>query len=79
MILRSLLTTDNPMNSTEELLQWIRSRNREVKVNINKIPFVEMENWIVNPDGSLSHKSGKFFSIVGIDVTTDFGNVGHWR
>lgn len=79
MILRSLLTTDNPMNSTEELLQWIRSRNREVKVNINKIPFAEMENWIVNPDGSLSHKSGKFFSIVGIDVTTDFGNVGHWR
>lgn len=79
MILKSLLTTYNPLNSTEELLQWIKTRNEEVKVHIEKIPFKEMDGWIVNPDGSLTHKSGRFFSIIGVDVVTDFGNINHWR
>ena len=79
MILRSLLTTGNPFNSTEELRSWIASRNREVKVTVDKIPFQDMDHWVINPDGCLSHESGKFFSIIGIDVHTDFGNVNSWR
>lgn len=79
MILHSLLTTDNPFNSTEELRDWIRTRNREVNVSVEKIPFDSMDNWISKPDGSLSHESGRFFSIIGIDVNTDFGTVNHWR
>lgn len=79
MILHSLLTTDNPFNSTSEILQWIRNRNNDIHVKIEKIPFKHMDNWIVNKDGSLSHESGRFFSIVGIDVKTDFGTDNHWR
>ena len=79
MILHSLLTTENPFNSIDDLKQWIAARNREVKVNIKKIPFNQMAFWKVNPDGSISHQSGKFFSIVGIDVSTDFGSNNHWR
>lgn len=79
MIIRSLLTNKNPFNSTEEIKQWIEQRNREVEVKVEKIPFADMRMWHSEEDGSLHHDSGRFFSIVGIDVQTDYGSNHHWR
>ena len=79
MIIRSLLTNKNPFNSTDEILQWIKRRNQEVEVKVEKIPFAQMKMWHSDVDGSLRHDSGRFFSIVGIDVMTDFGDNNHWR
>jgi oxidase EvaA len=79
MIIRSLLTNKNPFNSTEEIRQWIQQRNREVEVRVDKIPFADMKMWHSEEDGSIRHDSGRFFSIVGIDVKTDYGNNHHWR
>lgn len=79
MIIRSLLTNKNPFNSTEEIRQWIERRNREVEVKVEKIPFAEMKGWHSEADGSIRHDSGRFFSIVGIDVQTDYANNHHWR
>ena len=79
MIIRSLLTNKNPFNSTDEIRQWIERRNREVEVKVEKIPFAEMKLWHSEEDGSIRHDSGKFFSIVGIDVQTDYGDNHHWR
>lgn len=79
MIIRSLLANSNPFNSTEELKEWIARRNREVEVKVKQIPFSEMKMWHSEPDGSIHHDSGRFFSIEGIDVTTDYGTMNHWR
>jgi oxidase EvaA len=79
MIIRSLLTNKNPFNSTEEIKEWIEKRNREVEVKVEKIPFAEMRCWHSEEDGSIRHDTGKFFSIVGIDVQTDYGDNHHWR
>ena len=79
MITNSLLTTSNPFNSTEEIRQWINNRNREVRVKVDRIPFAEMKMWHSEKDGSIHHDSGRFFSIVGIDVKTDYGKNQHWR
>lgn len=79
MIIRSLLANNNPFNSTEEIRQWIRQRNKEVDVKVEKIPFADMTMWHSEEDGSLRHNSGRFFSIVGIDVQTDYGIEKHWR
>ena len=79
MIVRSLLTENNPFNSTEEIKQWIKRRNEEVSVSIRQIPFAEMEKWYAKEDGSLHHESGKFFSINGIDVNADYDRKLHWQ
>lgn len=79
MIIKSLLTTENVFNSTEELKSWIEQRNREVEVKIEQIPFNQMKMWHSEPDGTICHDSGRFFSIVGIDVKTDYGTNQHWR
>lgn len=77
-MIHSLLTTDNTINSTESLQQWIGQRNREVKVDVQLIPFSEMAGWYVDQDGSLRHDSGRFFSIQGIHVETDYGYKHAW-
>jgi len=77
-MIHSLLTTDNSINSTEQLREWIKQRNRDVQVDVNLIPFSEMEGWYVDQDGSLRHESGKFFAIQGIHVETDYGGVRSW-
>lgn len=79
MIVRSLSIKDNLLNSTEELIRWIEQRNQDVNVVVDQIPFSEMKMWHSNSDGSIHHDSGRFFSIVGIDVKTDYGTNNHWR
>ena len=72
MIIKSLITLDNPFNSTEEIRQWIERRNQEVEVKVDRIPLSEMKMWHTKNDGSIHHNSGRFFSIVGIDVCAPF-------
>lgn len=79
MLIRSLLSNTNPFNSTEEIRRWIETRNQEVDVKVERIPFADMKMWHSESDGSICHDSGKFFSIVGIDVQTDYGGNNHWQ
>lgn len=79
MILRSLLENNNPFNSTDDIIVWIKQRNHDVKVQIERIPFSEMTSWHVDSNGCISHDSGRFFSIIGIDVQTDYGKINHWQ
>ena len=77
-MIKSLLTESNPFNTSEELEEWIRQRNQEVEVDVKLIPFNEMEGWRVDENGSLRHNSGKFFSIEGIHIETDYGKTPSW-
>lgn len=77
-MLNSLLSTQNIFNSSKELLSWIQRRNQEVSVDIQRIPFNELEGWYVDDEGGIRHETGKFFSIQGIHVETDFGTKHSW-
>ena len=79
-LIRSLLTTTNPFNSTEEILAWIERRNREVQVDVAQVPFAELKGWHFDEEtGNLCHQSGKFFSIVGIDVYKNQDGIFRWK
>ena len=79
-LIRSLLTTSNPFNSTEEILAWIARRNREVHVDVAQVPFAELKGWgFDDVTGNLCHRSGKFFSIVGIDVYKNQDGIFRWK
>ena len=78
-LLNSLLSTDNPFNSTEEVVAWIEQRNREVKVRVEEVPFADLKGWHFDgKTGNLVHDSRKFFSIVGIEVRTNTGCEQRW-
>ena len=78
--LRSALTMENPYHSTEQVLDWIREQNRKIEVNVRQISFAEMlPMWQFDAEGNLRHATGKFFSIEGIRVKTNYGNVAEWE
>lgn len=77
-LLTSLLDKSRSLFSTEYALQWVREQNSKVTVRVNQIPFKELRNWGFD-DVSLRHQSGKFFSIDGVQVDTNYGRVNSWQ
>ena len=79
LFLQSALTTQNPFTSTQEVIQWLKERNEQIEVEIKRIRFDQMTNWLFDPkETSLGHVSGKFFKIEGINVQTNWGEVPNW-
>ena len=79
MIIKSLLNGKNDIHSTQEIKEWIERRNFEVKVSVEQIPFSKLQKWYVDKEGAVRHESGKFFSIEGIHVETDYGTLNSWE
>jgi oxidase EvaA len=78
--LKSALTTENDLMPSERFIQWMKEKNEAVHVEIHTIPFTEMRNWhFDDPTGNLVHDSGRFFSIEGIRVRTNWGKVPEWE
>lgn len=78
-MIKSLLSTTGVQHSLEDISSWIRQRNVEVEVKVDACPLVQLEGWHFDEDKSLRHDSGKFFSIEGIHVETDYGKVNVWE
>jgi oxidase EvaA len=77
--INSALTLKNHFNDIEEIKKWVKIQNLKTKVNVNSISFSELEQWGFNNNfNNLAHKSGKFFSIDGIRVNTNWGNINSW-
>jgi dTDP-4-dehydro-6-deoxy-alpha-D-glucopyranose 2,3-dehydratase len=69
----------NIFNTTDEIISWIKQRNNEVKVKVDRINFSDTNQWIHNEEkGVIHHISNKYFSIEGINVSTNFGDVTNW-
>lgn len=69
------------VESRAEIVGWLSSIKETTRISINRCPFSEMAGWLVdvNKGGRLVHKSGKFFSIEGIEVETNWGMVRRWN
>lgn len=73
-LMESWALTENPMNSTEELLQWINEKNAETIVNIKKIPYIydEADFWYYDEEnGEIRNKDSSFFQIKGLVKEVD--------
>ena len=60
------------INTTQEIVYWIKERNRQTYVNIEKLPFLKSEFWYYDDKkGIIKNKNNSFFSIVGIQQFKD--------
>lgn len=70
----SLHGSDSP-----DLLSWFAQRQAAHRFHLRQIPFKELEKWhFSDKTGNLVHDSGKFFSIEGIHVRSNWGHVSEW-
>ena len=62
---------------TEDILAWMKRQNEEVVYAIKQIPISELKGWSYRDD-RIRHDSGKFFSIDGIHIETNYRNTPQW-
>lgn len=77
--LQSALSEAGDAIPVQDVLSWLYSKRHSVQVDIQQIPLNKMEQWFYSEEeGRIKHVSGKFFSIDGIRVHTNYGLKGTW-
>ena len=77
--LQSALTSESKFQTLSEFMTWFRSRGEANQFAVHQIPFAELDNWyFADSPHRLAHRSGKFFTIEGIRVKTNYGPVAEW-
>lgn len=65
-IARSWYAADSKVNTTDELLSWVRRRNGEVEVNVQKTRMEKDGFWFYDQrEGCIRNKNRSFFKITG--------------
>ena len=66
-LIESWKCVEGNVTSNKEILKWIEEKNENIKVNIEKIPISQMNDWrYEKKDGGVVNKSRTFFQIKGI-------------
>lgn len=79
-IFASSLKRENCFQSFEEFKTWFAGCNRSDEFKVEQVPIKQMECWNFDEhETKLSHVSGRFFSIEGIHIKTNFGTVLEWE
>jgi len=77
--LTSALSSEGSFMKTQEVIDWVKKENERINVYVNQIQFSEMNSWLFSKNKyNLKHESNGFFSIDGINVTTNFGDIRSW-
>ncbi len=75
----SALATEGGVMSNEAFHAWFEERQHNHALQVSRIPFEDLRGWGFAPgSGNLRHDSGRFFSIEGIRVRSDYGPVREW-
>jgi len=77
IFLKSVFSPKSNFLQTNEVINWLKAQNQKVTVKINKIAFKDLKLWKLSKNG-LIHDSGRFFSIDGIRVNTNWGLIKTW-
>ena len=50
------------------VLSWLNKRQKFDKTNIIKTGLDKLKDWNFNNNGELNHKTGQFFSVIGLKI-----------
>lgn len=78
--LKSALCVDNCCHSFADFFSWFNAQRDSTHVKIDLVPFSDLDDWqFEKGTGNLHHESGRFFSIEGIQVETNWGIKHNWK
>jgi len=78
--LKSAFVKDGQFKATPQIVDWIEEQNQRVSVSVKKIKFDQLDQWILDSEkGNIHHKTGKFFTIDGIRIKTNWGPIHEWE
>jgi len=77
--LLSSITEYNPFINSDEIMEWLHSINMNQKFNVDQIPINKLDQWKRDENtGDLKHINNAFFSIRGLKVNTNWGDIPSW-
>ncbi len=77
---KSALARDSEITTNSEIISWIELKNKEVNTRLQQIPLDKLRLWSFDKKtGNVVHQSGKFFSIEGIRVETNWTSLTNWE
>jgi dTDP-4-dehydro-6-deoxy-alpha-D-glucopyranose 2,3-dehydratase len=80
LFLKSAFHSNGLFYSVPQVIEWIANQNKQVNVSVKRTFIDNLKDWVYNRDkGIIQHSSGKFFSIEGISVKTNWGDVPTWE
>ncbi|MEU8779232.1 NDP-hexose 2,3-dehydratase family protein [Streptomyces sp. NPDC048606] len=75
----SAAATDSPVCPNASFDTWFARHREANRFTVARIPFAQLSGWSFREsDGNLVHTSGGFFSVVGLEVNTDWQGRGTW-
>ncbi|WP_461073142.1 NDP-hexose 2,3-dehydratase family protein [Streptomyces pseudoechinosporeus] len=76
-LVRSCRPASGARHSLGELLNWITDTRTRADVHTDRIALDALDGWRRTPE-TITHGSGRFFSVIGVDVTAGGREVSHW-
>jgi len=70
----SALEESNIQNSIEDIIKWVNDLNDLIDVSVERIELNKLQGWKFDQD-VISHDSGKFFSIIGLQGNNETQNL----
>ena len=75
-----LLSEKKENKNIQDVLIWLRKRNKANKMKVKKISVNQLKDWNIDKNGNLRHKSGQFFSVEGVKVSSAVEReVSNWQ
>lgn len=76
----SSLTINNEFQDFDSFNTWFGNKKQEDCFSVEEIPFESLENWYFESGTrNLRHSTGKFFSVEGLNINTNFGLKQKWE
>lgn len=70
---------NSPSTAPADALTWLSSRDELERMSVTRVPLDGLARWSTDPEtGTISHDTGKFFSVEGIDVRSPHPAVPQW-
>ncbi|MFF8828515.1 NDP-hexose 2,3-dehydratase family protein [Streptomyces sp. NPDC015131] len=74
------VTGAGALTRTADVAGWLDERRRAHRFAVRRVPFAGLEGWSFAPGtGNLAHRSGRFFTVEGLAVTTGTGPYPSWQ
>ncbi|WP_399063079.1 NDP-hexose 2,3-dehydratase family protein [Streptomyces sp. BB1-1-1] len=76
-LVRSCAGNSGTAHSMTELLSWITEHRAQGALTTRPVPLGDLSGWDSSPE-RISHTSGRFFSVIGVEVSAGTREVAGW-
>ncbi|MEU7002750.1 NDP-hexose 2,3-dehydratase family protein [Nonomuraea sp. NPDC046570] len=78
-IARSVAATDTALSRWADARHWFEELGHRYRARVERIPLDALNGWRTRPEtGDIAHRSGRFFSVEGLDVHMPASPVARW-